>query len=112
VRTAESAPRRAKSGQAVGIGQPRQRRLADLEPGVEERGALGRIDVLRELDLAHRLEPERPHRRAQAIERVDGCLQQLPGRAHVADLMAVLAEEAEAMAAHVNARAHPVALLG
>ena len=58
------------------------------------------------------VEPERSHRRHQPIERVGGRRQQLPGRARVAHLVAVLAEEPEPVAAQVEAGAHPVALLG
>ena len=77
---------------------------------LEMDGALGGVHVLRQLDLAHRIGAERSQRRGQPIDDVAARRQQLARCARIADVVRPLAEEADAVPADVQPRAHPVAL--
>ena len=74
--------------------------------------ALAGVDVLRQLDLAHRVGADRSDRRHQPLERVERRRQQLT-RCRAASHRSCVPsrKNPSARAAHVQPRAHPVALL-
>ena len=108
IRVAAHAERGRDAREPVDRGETLDRGRIDRRGGIQMDNAVGRIHVLRQVDLADRLQACRSDRRAQPVERVAGREQELTRHPRVAHVVGAFTKEPEARAAHVQPRAHPI----